>query len=561
MREDLSAIAAGAEEPHALRRPLGAPGGHHGARVSAAAMALLLQNVRLDDREPVAIAGQQLALPHARILAAEVVKRALDARARTPSWRGNLRVELAPADETSVLSRNLPGVRAWSDRDVARRSGELPTRQRTFSTRPIVVGAGPAGLFCALRLAEAGARPLLLERGEATEARVATVNGFWRGKPLNPESNILFGEGGAGTFSDGKVYTRRRDGDLGWIFRHLVLAGADPSIQDESYAHLGTDRIRAILPVLRQAFLNLGGEVLFGAHVTGLVLRAGQCVGVQLQDGAEFIGGPVVVAAGHSARGTARMLLGAGAAAEVRPVAIGARIEHPQSLVDTALYPGGRGALPPSSYRLAHNVPGERSCFTFCMCPGGMVVPAQHEAGTNVVNGLSFASRRAMWANSAVIAQVGPDDYRADDPLAGQRFQEQIERRAYVLSGSYAAPAQRVDDFLADRESRELPRTSFPFGVVPTELRGLLPEGVIVSMKRAIRTFDQKIPGFAGAQGVLIAPETRTTSPIRFLRGPNMHSPTLPGLIPAGEGAGWGGGIISAAHDGFRVAEAVIAGE
>jgi uncharacterized FAD-dependent dehydrogenase len=398
-----------------------------------------------------------------------------------------------------------------------------------------------------------------LERGEATEARVGTVNGFWRGKPLNPESNILFGEGGAGTFSDGKVYTRRRDGDLGWIFRQLVAAGAPASILDESYAHLGTDKIREILPVLRRMLIERGGEVRFGTRVVGLIVHQGQCVGVRLADQAELTGAPVIVAAGHSARDSAEMMLDVGAVAEVRPVAIGARIEHPQSLVDRALYPSGRGDLPPSSYRLARNIQGERSCFTFCMCPGGMVVPAQHAPNTTVVNGMSFAARRALWANSAVIAQVGPQDYGASDPLAGLRFQDEIERKAFAMVGSYAAPAQRVDDFLADRPSREVQRTSFPFGVVPAELRGLLPDGVVEAMKGAIRAFDHKIPGFASGEGVLIAPETRTTSPIRFLRGADLHSPTVPGLIPAGEGAGWGGGIISAAHDGFRVAESVAA--
>lgn len=542
------------------RRLASGLGRQRGVRVTAASMALLLQNVRLDDREAVVIAATHLRVAGDRVLTAEIVKRALDARMRTPTWRGNLRVELSDADEALVLQRQVSGVRMWTERDTERRTGEFPTKQRTFASRPIVVGAGPAGLFCALRLAEAGARPVLLERGEPTEARVATVNNFWRGKPLNPESNILFGEGGAGTFSDGKVYTRRRDGDLGWIFRQLVKAGADPGILDETYAHLGTDKIRAILPVLRQTFLELGGEVRFNARVDDLVIHGGVCVGVRLHDGTELLGGPVIVAAGHSARDTAEMLLRAGAVAEVRPVAIGARIEHPQTLIDNALYPSGRGSLPPSSYRLAHNPPGQRSCFTFCMCPGGMVVPAQHAPGTTVVNGMSFAARRAMWANSAVIAQVGPTDYGADDALAGLRFQDEIERRAFELVGNYAAPAQRVDDFLADRASRELPRTSFPFGVVPVELRGFLPPGVIDSMKRAIRSFEAKIPGFGGAEGVLIAPETRTTSPLRFMRGANMHSTSLPGLIPAGEGAGWGGGIVSAAHDGFRVAEAVIAG-
>lgn len=523
-------------------------------------MALLLQNVVLDEREAVAIAAEALGVPVADIVEAEVVRRGVDARARSAAvWRGNIRVELA-RNEAGVLARKLPGVRAWSERDAVRRSGVLPATHRSWPWRPIVVGAGPAGLFAALRLVEAGAPVLLLERGEPVETRVATVNGFWRGKPLLPDSNLLFGEGGAGTFSDGKVYTRRRDGELGWIFRHFVNAGADPRVLDESWAHLGTDKIRAVLPVLRQRLIDGGGEVRFNACMESLIVEGGRCVGVRLRGGEEIRGGPVIVAPGHSARDTIDALLNAGAEAEVRPVAIGARVEHPQSLIDAALYPSGRGDLPAASYRLAHNPPGGRSAYTFCMCPGGMVVPAQHEPGTNVVNGMSFAARRAVWANSAVIVQVGPADYGAADARAGQRFQAAIEREAFRLTGSYAAPAQRVDDFLADRASRELPRSSYPFGLVPLDLRELLPAGVIEGMKGALLAFDKKVPGFASAAGVLIAPETRTTSPMRFSRGKNCESPTLPGLIPSGEGAGWGGGIISAAHDGFVVAEAVIAG-
>jgi uncharacterized FAD-dependent dehydrogenase len=523
-------------------------------------MALLLQNVVLNDREPADVAAAALGVPVADVAEAEVVRRGVDARARAGAvWRGNVRVVLVRGED-EVLRRKLPGVRAWSERDAVRRSGELPARRREWAQRPLVVGAGPAGLFAALRLVEAGAPVVLLERGEAVEGRVRTVNGFWRGQPLLPDSNLLFGEGGAGTFSDGKVYTRRRDGDLGWIFRQLVDAGADPRVLDESWAHLGTDKIRAILPVLRQKLLAGGAEVRFGACMEALLVKGGRCVGVRLRGGEELRGGPVIVAPGHSARDTIDAMLAAGAGAEVRPVAIGARVEHPQALIDAALYPGGRGELPPASYRLAHNPAGGRSAYTFCMCPGGMVVPAQHEPGTNVVNGMSFAARRAVWANSAVIVQVGPEDYGATDARAGQRFQARIEAEAFRLTGSYAAPAQRVDDFLADRASHELPRTSFPFGVVPVDLRALLPAGVVAGMKGALLAFDQKIPGFASSAGVLIAPETRTTSPLRFARGPNGESPTLPGLIPSGEGAGWGGGIISAAHDGFVVAEKVIAG-
>jgi uncharacterized FAD-dependent dehydrogenase len=261
-------------------------------------------------------------------------------------------------------------------------------------------------------------------------------------------------------------------------------------------------------------------------------------------------------------------LLAAGAAAEVRPIAIGARIEHPQALVDAALYPRGRGELPPASYRLTDTPQDAPAAFTFCMCPGGMVVPAQEQVGRTVVNGMSFAARRAVWANSALIVQVGPADYGADDPLAGVRFQDALEAKAWSVvqaaaggdAPRYLAPMQRVSDFLAGRASVDLPRTSYPFGGVPCDLADILPASVVKGMRRAIRRFDKQVKGFAGPEGVLIAPETRTTSPVRFLRGPDLQSPSLPGLVPCGEGAGWAGGIVSAALDGFRAAEAVIAG-
>lgn len=528
-------------------------------------MALVVSNVKLPGEHPDESALREtvaahLGLPASRIVGTTLVRRALDARPRTPAWVGTVKVELEDG-EPELLARRLPGVRAFTARDAARLTGSFPIPAGLrWTTRPLVVGAGPAGLFAALRLGEAGARPILLERGQAVEDRVPAVNGFWRGAALDPDNNILYGEGGAGTFSDGKIYTRRRDGELGYVFRALVEAGADPGILQENLAHLGTDKVRAILPALRARLVALGVEVRFGAAVEAFLVEDGRCVGVRLRGGEALVGGPVVVATGHSARDTMEALLAAGAAAELRPIAIGARIEHPQVLVDSALYPAGRGDLPPASYRLADTPERGRAAYTFCMCPGGMVVPAQERDGRVVVNGMSFSARRAMWANSALIVQVGPEDYGADDPLAGVRFQEAIEARAWAMAGGrYLAPMQRVRDFLEGRASTDLPRTSYPFGGFPCDLADLLPAGVIDAMRRAIRQFDAEIPGFGGPEGVLVAPETRTTSPVRFLRGADLQNPGLPGVIPCGEGAGWAGGIISAALDGFRAAEAIVA--
>lgn len=523
-------------------------------------MRLFVPNVPLPDDDLVGAVAVHLGLDRAAVLDAFLVRKSLDARARPPVWRATVRVEVPDARATPLLGGR--GVRGWSDRDEIRLTGEVPApRGRPWRGRPVVVGAGPAGLFAALRLAEAGAPAVLLERGGTVEERVPAVNGFWRGRPLDPENNLLYGEGGAGTFSDGKIYTRRRDGELGWIFRVLVECGADPEILQESWAHLGTDKVRAILPALRRRLIERGVEVRYHARVDELVVADGRCVGVRLADGERIDGAPVIVAAGHSARDTLAALLRAGAVADVRPIAIGARIEHPQAVVDAARYPTGRADLPPASYRLAWTPPSGRGAYTFCMCPGGMVVPAQEKPDLVVVNGMSFAARRAMWANSALIVQVRPSDYPGADPLAGVRFQEAIERRAFTLGGgTYAAPAQRVVDFLEGRASTELPRTSFPMGVTPVDLDALLPRDVVAGMREAIRRFDREIPGFAGPEGVLVAPETRTTCPLRFRRGPNLEAEGLPGLVPCGEGAGWAGGIISAALDGFRAAEATIRG-
>lgn len=532
----------------------------HGLR---SVVALLVSNVPWagEDEDPVAAVAARLDLPRSKIREATILKRSLDARHGRQRWRAVYRVEVE--GEREILDRGAPSVRAWTARDAGRYGLADPTPPRRAwpdGARPIVVGAGPAGLFAALYLAESGASVLLLERGEPVETRVGTVNANWRGKaPLDPESNVVFGEGGAGTFSDGKIYTRRRDGDLGYVFRRLVDFGADPDVLEEAWSHLGTDKVREILPVFRERLRELGVEVRFGARVTDLLVEDGACAGVVLAGGTVERGGPVVVAAGHSARDSAEMLVRAGVEAVARPIAVGARIEHPQQLVDAARYGRDRGELPPATYRLAYNPDAGRKAHTFCMCPGGMVVPATNHEGRVVVNGMSFSARRAFWANSAVIVEVTPEDYGGEGPLAGYAFQDRIERACFEAAGAtYRAPAQRVVDLLAGRASTDLPRTSYPQGVTPTDLRGVLPDLVLDGMIAAILEFEHRIPGFAGPDAVLIAPETRTTSPVRFLRREDGEATTLAGLYPAGEGAGYGGGIVSCALDGMRVARGIV---
>ncbi|HHO52341.1 MAG TPA: FAD-binding protein [Deltaproteobacteria bacterium] len=526
-------------------------------------MALLVPNVTWEDHaEDVILVARHLGLDPAAITGARLVRRSLDARQRRPRWVGVFRVELP--DEASILARRLPGVRRWIPRDAGRYGldAEVPPRRRFApSVRPIVVGAGPAGLFAALYLAESGAPVRLLERGGPVEERIEAVNGFWRGRaPLDPENNLVFGEGGAGTFSDGKIYTRRRDGELGYIFQRLISFGADPASIAEAWAHLGTDRIRALLPPFRRRLQELGVEVCYHQRVVDLRVEDGRCVGVELADGAVVEGGPVLVATGHSARDAIEMMVRAGAEASPRGIAIGARVEHPQALIDRARYgTEARGELPPASYRLAFNPSSAPAARTFCMCPGGVVVPAMNHPQRVVVNGMSFAARRAFWSNSAVIVEIDPRTYGADDPLAGFRWQDAIERAAFVAGGeTYAAPAQRVADFLVDRPSREVPRTSYPLGIVPGDLRAVLPDPVVRSMQAALLAFEGKLEGFAGADGVLIAPETRTTSPVRFHRDERGCS-TVADLFPVGEGAGFAGGIVSSALDGLSAARAICA--
>lgn len=525
-------------------------------------MALLVPNVVLpdDDADIPEALGEVLGVPPGTVTSWTLVRRSLDARHGRTRWLGVFKVE---AEGEAGLAGRAPGVRAWRDKDDAR-YGLVDVTPPTVSSwgdrRAIVVGAGPAGLFAALYLAEAGADVVLLDRGGAVEDRVEAVNGHWRRKlPLDPDNNLLFGEGGAGTFSDGKIYTRRRDGGIGYVLRRFVDFGASPSILEEGWAHLGTDKVRALLPVFRARLAELGVDVRFGARVDDLMVEDGRAVGVVLADGSEVRGRWVVVGPGHSARDTVRTLVERGAAAVPRPIAIGARIEHPQTVIDQGRYGHTRGDLPPASYRLAHHPPSGPKARTFCMCPGGMVVPASQRPDRVVVNGMSFAAQRGFWANAAVIVEVEPEAYGADGPLAGYAWQDAIEAKAFEAGGATeAAPAQRAGDLVSGRTSTDLPRTSFPMGVHGADLTTVLPGRVVRGMVEALKAFDRKLPGFLSEQAVLIAPETRTTSPVRLLRDDDAQSTTLPGLFPVGEGAGYGGGIVSCALDGLRAAEAIV---
>ena len=443
----------------------------------------------------------------------------------------------------------------------------FPEVKRRSGTMPVVVGMGPAGLFAALFLARNGIPCVVLERGEDVDARTAKVEGFWAGGALDPASNVQFGEGGAGTFSDGKLTTGTHDPRISAVMDALVGAGAPADVKWSHKPHIGTDILRQVVKRIRQELIALGCDVRFGHRLTGLETGEGMLTGVRVEGpkGAYRLDcDALVLAPGHSARDTFAMLHGAGVPMEQKPFAIGVRIEQDQAAVSRAQYGPAWEQLPPSDYKLACHLPTGRSAFTFCVCPGGEVVAAASAPGQVVTNGMSYRARDGKNINGGFLVGVGPEDFLAfgSDPLAGVRFQEQWEHAAFQLGGrNFFAPAQRVEDFLQKRPSQgpgHIQPTYCP-GVTWTELDRCLPEAVADTLRGALPLMDRKLRGFADPDGVLTGVETRSSSPVRVLRDETFQS-VLRGLYPCGEGAGYAGGIVSAAVDGIRVAEAIAKG-
>ena len=433
-----------------------------------------------------------------------------------------------------------------------------------LSNRPAVVGAGPAGMFAAWVLARAGYRPVVLERGRDMENRRADVERFLSGGPLDETSNVQFGEGGAGAFSDGKLVTRIRDPRCLEILRQLVRCGASDDILYSARAHVGTDRLALVIPAMRREIESLGGEYRFSSAVEGIIIKDGRLAGLAVRRGEapEVVEcEAAVLAVGHSARDTIRNLLAQGAALEPKPFAVGFRAEHPQAFVDSAVWGGlaGNPSLGAADYHLSCDVNG-RAVYTFCMCPGGFVVNASSEQGRLAVNGMSLRSRDGLNANAAVVAAVDARDF-GSGALSGMEFQRELEEKAFRLGGNWHAPAQRVADYMAGRASKSfgaVQPTVRP-GAVPRDLNGLLPKALDDAIQAALRQFDRRMPGYLLGDSVLTAVETRTSSPVRMLRGEDMQAAGIEGLYPAGEGAGYAGGILSAAADGMRAAEALVA--
>ena len=432
-----------------------------------------------------------------------------------------------------------------------------------FDQRPIVIGMGPCGMFAGLLLAQMGLRPIILERGKAVRDRSVDTFGFWLKKNLNPESNAQFGEGGAGTFSDGKLYSQVSDPQHYGrkVLTELVNAGASPEILYVNKPHIGTYRLVKIVQNLRATIESLGGEIHFQTRVVDLDIDQGQVRGVRLDNGDYLASDHVVLAVGHSARDTFQMLYERGVYIEAKPFSIGFRIEHPQSLIDHCRLgdQAGHPRLGSADYKLVHHCDNGRSVYSFCMCPGGKVVAAASEPGRLVTNGMSEYARDESNANSAIVVGITPDDYPAG-PLGGIALQRQLEERAFALGGgTYEAPGQLVGDFLAQRPSTRFGQVlpSYKPGVRLGDLSESLPDYAIAALREAIPAFDRQIHGFAMDDAVLTGIETRTSSPIRIKRNEQCQSLNTAGLYPAGEGAGYAGGILSAGIDGIKVAEAV----
>ncbi len=522
---------------------------------------ILIRNLQLEPGEDESVlavrAAEKAGVDPGRLLNIRLIRKSLDARKKEDiRYVCSVAAEVK-GDERRILKRRHKDISEYKKKEYG-----IPAYPQD-APRPVIAGFGPAGMFAALVLARSGARPIVLERGACVEERKKAVDAFRSGGPLDEKANVQFGEGGAGTFSDGKLNTGISDERLFWVLEQFRDHGAPESVTYDAKPHVGTDILIDVVRNFREEILSLGGEIRFGHKLEGLLTEDGKLCGIKVTgpDGAyELPCEDLILAVGHSARDTFEMLFESGIAMERKPFSMGVRIEHLQSDIDTSQYGESDLELPPADYSLNVHLPDGTSAYTFCMCPGGEVIAAASESGGVVTNGMSNSARDGANANSALLVTLHTEDFPGEGVLAGMHWQREIERRAFEYGGgNYHAPAQLLGDFLNAIPSTGAGRVvpSYRPGVTWGELREVLPERITGVLENAIPELGRKLRDFDAADAVLTAPETRSSSPVRILRGKDFSS-TLQGLYPCGEGAGYAGGISSAAVDGMRCAEAIL---